>query len=125
MNLFDLVPPNSDDPAWLAAPQTPLEQRFKAFHEANPQIYRELETRAMREHERGSKRLSIAKLAEQLREDYAVTSVADSYKINNSWRAFYARLLMHRHPAMDGKFELREQRKDREQSRAKEEAAHA
>lgn len=113
MSIFDVVPPTSREPAWLVAPLSDLEKRFAAFHAENPHIYRELETRATREHERGSARLSIAKLAEQLRADYAVSSAGDAYKINNSYRALYARLLVHRHPALAGKFELRERREPR------------
>lgn len=113
MSLFDVVPPKSHDPAWLIAPMTPLEERFRAFHADNPHIYRELERVALAELTRGAARLSIAKMAEQLRADYGTSSIGDPFKINNSYRAYYARLLIHRHPELDGKFELREPRQPR------------
>lgn len=116
-SLFDIAPPNSKDPAWLLSPQTDLEKAFKAFHEANPHVYTRLEERAIRD--AGSNRLSISKLAEQLRADIGTSTVGDAFKINNSYRALYARLLIHRNPVLDGKFELRV-RRDRAA-----EAAHA
>jgi hypothetical protein len=112
-SIFDVVPPLSHDPAWLVAPLTPLEQRFKAFHEQNPAIYRRLEMRAVHESNQGASRLSIAKLAEQLRADVTVQTVGDEFKINNSFRALYARLLIHRNPELNGKFEVRERRESR------------
>jgi len=110
MSLFDIVAPGSPDPAWLVAPQTELERKFAAFHVANAAIYRHLEERALRETAQGASRLSIAKLAEQLRADGNVETQGDAFKINNSYRALYARLLVHRHPELDGLFELRVRR---------------
>lgn len=109
-SIFDLELPNSADPAWFAAPLTSLEQRFKAFHEANPHVYTALAGRAQYESLHGATRLSIAKLAEQLRADIAVNTTGDEFRINNSFRALYARLLMHRLPMLAGKFEVRERR---------------
>jgi hypothetical protein len=113
VTLFDVVAasaPRPLEPSWLAVPVTPLEQKFKAFHELNPAMHRELERRSLWEVRHGATRLSIAKMAEQLRADPSVTTIGDGFKINNSYRAFYARLLIHRHPELDGKFELRERR---------------
>lgn len=113
LSIFDIVPAGSHDPAWLVAPMTPLEQAFKAFHDENPHIYRELERRSLVEVQHGALRLSIAKMAEQLRADHGTTTEGDPFKINNSYRALYARLLIHRHQQLAGKFELRERREQR------------
>jgi hypothetical protein len=110
VDALDAAPSRADEPSWLAAPTTPLEGKFKAFHEQNPQMYRELERRSVYEASHGAARLSIAKMAEQLRADPSIASIGDAFKINNSYRALYARLLIHRHPELDGKFEIRERR---------------
>lgn len=109
MDLFSIVPPSSADPAWLMVPMSPIERSFKAFHDANPHVYRELERCALRESAR-SRRLSISKMVEQIRADRMIETANDPFKINNNFRALYARLLMHRHTELDGRFEVRERR---------------
>lgn len=107
-DLFSFADPRF--PAWYLAPQSELERRFVVFDRANPRVYAALERLALKEVAGGAKRLGIAKLAEQLRADPDVSTQGDAWKINNSFRALYARLLIHRHPILDGIIECRGRR---------------
>ena len=97
-------------PTWLAAPMSALERRFARFHEANPHVYRALETVALRELAEGARWIGIGQLCEQLRADPAIATAGDAFKINNSFRALYARLLLHRYPRLDGVLRVRDRR---------------
>jgi hypothetical protein len=97
------------EPLFVTAPATPLEHRFAAFHRSNPQIYRALADKAEQLLSQGRRRIGIAELVEELRYDYRVGSRGDPFKINNSHRAFYARLLIFRDKRLDGVIETRVQ----------------
>lgn len=101
-------------PDWLAHPVTPLEHQFRAFHTEHPELYQEFERRALALGSAGVKRISIAMLAEAIRYDYALAgrraANGEEFVVNNSFRAFYARLLVHNHPSLDAKIERRHRR---------------
>lgn len=86
-----------------------LEQRFRAFHAANGWVFDALVALTAEYVKGGATRVSINMLTEVLRYRRGAT-VGDTYKLNNSFRAFYARLLMQEHPEWDGLFETRRQR---------------
>ena len=69
-----------------------LIDRFNAFHKANPHVYEEIRRRAHAEVRAGQKRISVKYIVESIRRDPSVQTVGE-YKINNSFSAFYARLL--------------------------------
>lgn len=85
---------------------TPLEGRFRAFDEANPHVFDELLEIAREVRDRGVKRIGIAFLFERLRWRRMKTH-GDPYRLNNSYRAFYARKLMAADPALADLFETR------------------
>jgi len=93
-----------------------LEEKFEAFHGANPEVYAKLRELAFELKSRGVERYGMAGLFEVLRYESALQTVdaetgeAPEFKLNNSYRSFYARLLMEREPALAGFFELRTQR---------------
>lgn len=94
-----------------------LRQRFLAFHEANPQVYaklRDLALEALRSPKLRRRRFGIAAVFERLRWWSEVESEGDPYRLNNSYRAFYARLLMDQEPALRGFFSTREKKTDPE-----------
>jgi hypothetical protein len=93
-SLFD------QDPAWLTAPATLLEKRFAVFHKANPNVYHRLQQRALEFAGRGRQRIGIAELAEELRYDQDLRTHGEPFKLNNSFRALYARLLIYRNPTL-------------------------
>ena len=87
----------SDDPGFLTNPATDLERRFAEFHYGNPQVFAEIERKALSLVDvEGRSRIGIAEIVEEIRYDHRVRSNG-GFKINNSFRAFYARLLIDRH----------------------------
>ena len=86
-----------------------LEQRFDAFHAANPHVYANLRRLAL-DAQRKGRTVGIKMLFEVLRWQYAMQTTDDSdFKLNNSYTSFYARLLMEREPELQNYFETRTQ----------------
>lgn len=83
------------------------EERFKAFHRANPHVYQALLKLALRMRAEGVRRYSMKGLFEILRWQYAIQTGGDDYKLNNYFTSFYARMLMASEPLLDGFFETR------------------
>jgi hypothetical protein len=104
------------DPPFLIAPETPLERRFAEFHKANPQIYRALARQAEQLLDQGRRRIAIAELVEELRYHEDLGTRADPFKLNNSHRAFYSRLLIYRNRSLEGVIEIRTQHQGRASS---------
>ncbi len=91
--------------------QTPeLEWRFRAVHAANPQVYRRLEEKALDLVKQGRTRIGIAELVEDLRYDFTLRTTGEPFKLNNSHRAFYARMLIQRRPELAAVVETRKQK---------------
>ncbi len=85
-----------------------IADRFEQFHKDNPQVYDTL-IRLAREwmKQTGGRKLGISALFERARWDLAIQTNADDFRLNNSYRSFYARLLMHENPDLRGLFDLR------------------
>jgi len=90
-----------------------LAQRFEAFHRLNPQVYAAIERQALRLAAQGEKRIGVKAIAEDLRRGRLATT-GDDWKVNNSWPAFYARLLVAKHPRLAGVIEMRQSVADAE-----------
>lgn len=100
--LPDLVTPDY-------SPELTLAQRFEAFHGANPHVAHALEALAGQWMHR-NERASIAALFERLRWESGIQTHGDAYRLNNSYRAFYVRLLIDRRPEWADAFETRVQK---------------
>lgn len=87
-----------------------LREKFCVFHVANPRVFEALETMTEALLARGRTRLSVKMLVEVLRWNfYMKTADPNSdFKVNNSYAAFYARLLVDTHPEWETVFEMRE-----------------
>lgn len=85
------VPMQTVEPPKVAG--STLHERFQTFHRLNPAVWNEIQRIARTMLEKGMKRLSINMIFELMRYDYAVFTQGDDYKLNNSYRAFYARML--------------------------------
>lgn len=87
----------------------PLEERFLEFHHANPGVYDALVALARRWKDAGFEKIGIATLFEVLRWERGLAGVrdADGYKLNNSYRSRYARLIMANERDLLGFFDLR------------------
>lgn len=92
-----------------------LEERFIAFHALNPHVYAAIERQALRLHAQGERRISVKAIVEDLRRSRIATT-GDDWRINNSWPAFYARILVERNPALNGLIEQRRALADREEA---------
>jgi hypothetical protein len=92
-----------------------LKERFSCFHIENPQVYQELERMTQQMVDRGRTKLSIKTLVEVLRWGYYLrtSDPSSEFKLNNSYSAFYSRLLMDNHKEWGQIFELREIHEDR------------
>ena len=91
-----------------------IDERWARFHAENPHIYRALRDIALSVQALGARQWSINAAFERLRWMWMVTSRGDVYKLNNSFRACYARELMAREPSLAGFFETRESPHDPE-----------
>lgn len=87
-----------------------LRQRFDTFHAANPWVADHLERLAAEAVRDGATRLGIGALYEVLRWQHRRATRGDTFRLNNNHRAFYARLLIDRHPEWERLFETRRQR---------------
>lgn len=86
-----------------------IEQKFREFDQAHPEVYRQLVTLARQWMSVGHAKLGIATLFEKLRWEWHVNGLRDTdgYKLNNNYRALYARKIMNLNPDLDGLFETR------------------
>lgn len=91
-----------------SAAQT-LDERFAAFHAANPHVLDALEQLALDLVRRGRRRIGVGMLFEVLRWSSLRTD-GDEYRLNNSYRSRYARLLAASNADLAEAFEMRELR---------------
>lgn len=71
-----------------------LEERFQAFHAANPRVYEELVTLARQARARTPRRIGIELLMNVLRWNRAIsTTDSTPFKINQNYASRYARAL--------------------------------
>lgn len=88
------------------------QSRFDEYHAANPQVYALLRRFALEAKRSGRERLGIKALFERVRWYTDVEAKADSFKVNNNYTAFYARLLMEQEPELKDFFETRRSKAD-------------
>ena len=83
--------------------------KFLEFHNANPQVYVALEDMTNQLLLRGRRKIGIGFLCEVLRWNHFMSTddPNSDFKINNNYRAHYARLLIQRNPSWADVFELR------------------
>lgn len=91
-----------------------IQQRFQAFHDANPGVYACLVKLTQERFLKGTERHGLKALWEQLRYRIATGNItlAEGYNFNNDFTSRYARLLVREYPAYRGLFELRRLRAD-------------
>lgn len=85
-----------------------IPNEFAAFHYLNRHVYRVLVALARQWVSlTGRGKLGIGALYERARWELAVTTMDPDYKLNNNFRAYYARMIMAFEPDLDGMFDLR------------------
>ena len=87
-----------------------IEESFQAFHAANPKVYERIVGMTFELFHRGFTRCGIEMIFSQLRWMYYLQTKGDNYKLNNNYRALYARKVMQDYPELDGFFRIRERR---------------
>jgi hypothetical protein len=90
----------------LYTPGMTLDERFAAFHEANPHVADALESLAAQWLSRHRK-VGVKSLGESLRWTSGLQVEGDPYRITNSYLSRYARLLIERHPEWADAIETR------------------
>lgn len=84
-----------------------IQERFARFHKLNPWILDTFEVLTKDMLERGRNRIGIGMLTEVVRWQYARETRGDTFKIDNSYRSRYVRLLIEKHPEWADVFETR------------------
>ena len=87
-----------------------IQSRFERFHDANPWVLTKLEEMTGELVARGRRRVGIAMLFEVIRWEHLRSTTGDPFRLNNSFRSRYVRLMIHRHPEWADVFETRETR---------------
>lgn len=105
-DVLDTAAPPLREPDYSDAQTT--EERFAAFHAANPHVYDSLRDMALTLKAQGSRQYGMKALFEVLRFNNALRTQGDAFKLNNNYTSHYARLLMDEVPELAGFFETRE-----------------
>lgn len=84
-----------------------IAERWADFHHANPQVFEAIHRIADDQRRGGRRRISVNRIFEDLRADPRLWTGDKPYKLNNSYRAFYARELIRRYPVFEGLIEIR------------------
>lgn len=105
-----LQPLQSLQPVYVVKSRLPLDEQFKLFHAANPQVYELFRALTWRLVQAGRRKVGAKMVWERIRWEYALATEGDAYKLNNNLTSRYARLVMEREPALAGIFETRELR---------------
>jgi flagellar motor component MotA len=89
-----------------------IEDRFREFHENNPQVYTSLVELAQEARERGVRRLGIELLWARLRWHYLVEVEQgnEPFKLNDHFTSRYARLIIDNEADLADLFEIRKLR---------------
>lgn len=100
------VQPAAEKPSVM---RNTIEERFRAFHAANPAVYRCIVQLTKERFLRGSEHHGMKAMWEQLRYRIATGNLrlASGYNFNNDFTSRYVRLLVAEFPAYRGLFELR------------------
>jgi hypothetical protein len=86
-----------------------IRKNFERFHRENPHVYVLLVQYARQVKAAGVTHYAIATLFERVRWHLTIdTKSRDGFKLNNNYRAHYARLIMAQEHDLAGLFELRE-----------------
>ncbi len=90
-----------DDPVYPEG--ATLDERFEFFHKVNPHVYRELVKLAIERRDAGVRHGRMNALFEILRDRHELQTLGDPWKLNNSYRALYARKIMRAVPELRGR----------------------
>ena len=110
LGLFD-----DDDPfshSLFETTSSKLIEKFRDYHEQNPDLYRLLERFAL-EAGKVRTRFSIWMIANRARWYSTVETQGSDYKISNDYLAMYSRLIVINNPHLEGMFQFKRMKPDR------------
>lgn len=84
-----------------------IDERFWAYHQKRPEVYRLFQELADTLRSRGRSRYSADAILHRIRWHYHVERSDGDFKINDHFSSRYARLLMRNRPEYNGFFETR------------------
>ena len=88
-----------------------LDEKFRKYHEENPEIYSSLVELARHAKCKGHRKLGMKMLFEVVRWQRILQAEdPEGFKINNNFHSRYARLIMEVEPDLQGIFDLRKLR---------------
>tara|TARA_B100000575_G_scaffold51979_2_gene38725 strand:+ start:8510 stop:8899 length:390 start_codon:yes stop_codon:yes gene_type:complete len=91
--------------------QDELQAEFDRYHEENPKVYEAFKRLTFQLINAGRENFSASAVVERIRWGVSIGEYGpDDFKINNNYRAFYARLFHMEHPKHDGFFRTRKQK---------------
>lgn len=79
-------------------------EAFKKFHEKNPQVYTEFKRLAHEIKATGRKKYSVDAIIHVIRWNYDIQTTGRNFKIPNTIRSIYGRLLVYHEPEFDDFF---------------------
>ena len=85
-----------------------IQENFLRFHKENPHVYEMFKRFAFDAIEAKLKTLSANFIFERIRWETDVVTKGDQFKLNNNYRAYYARMFMDQYPNAP-EFRIREQ----------------
>ena len=89
-----------------------IREGFKKFHGANIHIYIAFEQQAMRAIKKGRKKISAKLIINWIRWNEYLETTEKSFKINDAFQSYYARLFVTKHPEYIDIFEFRKLRNE-------------
>jgi len=91
-----------------------FEFRFKEFHAANPNVYKELLRLTLLAEKRGAKRIGIRMLWEVTRWNLTIDTddPNSKFKLNDHYHSRYVRLIAQKNPRLKHLFEFRKLRSE-------------
>jgi hypothetical protein len=103
---------------------TSIKEAFRAFHDANPHVYREFKNLAFKAIRANRKRISSKQIIGVLRWEFSLKTEDESFvtvdgekrsfKINDAFTSHYARLFSKEFPEYADRFEKRRLRSERD-----------
>ena len=83
------------------------EAKWQKFHRENPDVYMLIKRFTNQAIKSGRKNYGMMSILQRVRWHTMIETEGDSFRINNNWSPYYARLFMSDHPQHDGFFRLR------------------
>ncbi len=105
------APPGCDD-CEMRCHDHPMGITFCRFHEENPHVYERLRDMALKMLRNGHNIWGIRSMFVVLRFQADIETTGDSFKINERFAPWYARLLMRSEPELRGFFSLKKAEAD-------------